>query len=145
MFQIDQTNIMQGSFAFLRISSLFSTLPIFSEKFVPVQVRILASLSLTFALIGLISNYWPVPATATNIEYAYIIVREILIGVSLGFIARLIFDAITMSAAIVGYQMGFGTANLIMPGSGEQSNAFTMLHRMIALMIFTSSIFTTFS
>ena len=41
-----------------------------------------------------------------------------------------------MAASFVGYQMGFGTANIMMPGSDTQMNAFTSFHRIFILLVF---------
>ena len=43
-----------------------------------------------------------------------------------------------MAASFVGYQMGFGTANIMMPGSDTQMNAFTSFHRIFILLVFLS-------
>ena len=40
-----------------------------------------------------------------------------------------------MVANLVGYQMGFGTANLLLPWD-LQINAFTALHRILVLVFF---------
>ena len=59
-------------------------------------------------------------------------------GLFVGFVGRLAFDGILMAASLVGYQMGFGTADLIFPGLNSQVSAFTAMHRGVMMLIFLS-------
>jgi flagellar biosynthetic protein FliR len=41
-----------------------------------------------------------------------------------------------MAASLVGFQMGFGMANLLVPDAGQQMTSFSALHRIIVISIF---------
>ena len=79
---------------------------------------------------------WAPRLSVDVISVAFYVVREILIGVVIGYIARAAFDGILMAANICAYQMGFGTATLLVPEMGGTIDAFTMFHRMVIFLIF---------
>ena len=138
MISIDHTEVIKGLFYFLRIGAILLVTPYFGEKVVPVQVRVLLTIALTLFVFPMVSGNTFVPHGKPLLEYVFMGLREVLIGVTVGFMAKLIFEGIIMAASLVGYQMGFGTANLLFPGSDDQMNAFTLFHRLIVLLIFLS-------
>jgi len=123
---------------FIRLTGLIFALPFFGETVVPVQVRVLTSLSLALGLYHVIPSDWGVMDSPGVFGMFFLVVRELLIGLLLGFFAKLFFEGLVMAANLVGYQMGFGTANLLLPGSDLQINAFTALHRILVLVFFLS-------
>ena len=52
----------------------------------------------------------------------FIVIREILAGVLLGFVAYLFFTVVQTAGAFIDLQMGFGMANVIDPMSGASSS-----------------------
>lgn len=79
---------------------------------------------------------WAPNLGADVISFSFYVIREMLIGVVIGYIARAAFDGILMAANICAYQMGFGTATLLAPEMGGSMDAFTMFHRMVVMLIF---------
>ena len=70
------------------------------------------------------------------IPFAMLVVKELLIGITLGYCAKMAFDGIVMAASFVGYQMGFGTASLMVPDAGAPLSSFAAFHRIVFLLIF---------
>lgn len=127
-----------GVLAFIRIGAILFTLPIFGDQPTPVQLRILMSIGLTVCLYPIIAKLWTAPIPGDVISWLIVICKELLVGVLIGFVAKLIFDGMVMAAGLVGYQMGFGMANMMIPDANEQMNAFTAFHRIIIMLIFLS-------
>jgi flagellar biosynthetic protein FliR len=75
-----------------------------------------------------------------EIDAAYIlmVLREVLIGVLLGFVAFMFFTVIQISGSFVDMQMGFGVANVIDPMTGMQSPLVGNFKYFLALLIFLS-------
>jgi len=65
-------------------------------------------------------------------------IGEVLIGVTIGFGARLVFAGIQMAGNIVGFQMGFAIVNIIDPMTSAQVSVIAELKYLIAMMIFLS-------
>ena len=131
-----ETEILYGVVAFLRIGGMLFALPIFGDTPTPVRTRILLAVGLTAATMPLVPEGWYQPFPDTIETSLLLVCKELFIGISIGFIARLSFDAIMLAASIVGYQMGFGTANLMLADQYQQVNSFEAFHKMITMLIF---------
>lgn len=118
-----------------RLSAFFVVSPIFSYRGVPAQFKIglvfMISL-ITFMSLGMED------AIEWDAEYVLSIIREILIGLLLGFTAYLFFTIVQVAGSFVDLQMGFGIANLIDPMTGAQSPVMGNLKFFIAVLLFLS-------
>ena len=130
------TDVIFGLLIVIRLSGIFFALPFFGESSVPVQVRILLSFALGVCLYPVLKVDAQEIVLSGMAPLLLLIFKELLIGVGLGLIARLMFDGLVMSASIVGYQMGFGTANILLPGADMQMNSFTAFHRLLVVLVF---------
>jgi flagellar biosynthesis protein FliR len=139
LFAFDTGDILTAAATFLRISCIVSLLPLFGESNVPVRVRILLSLALTAGIYPMLPRSYEAGVTLALQDVAslsLLMVREMLIGVLLGYVAKLAFDGLVMAASLIGIQMGFNTASIFMPDSAEQTNGFSALHRLLIILIF---------
>ncbi|WP_028550438.1 flagellar biosynthetic protein FliR [Paenibacillus sp. UNC451MF] len=120
---------------FCRIASFFVVVPIFSARNVPQHFKIgiafFVSL-MAFTLFGM-NN----PATFDSL-YLLSVIREILVGLMLGFIAYMFFQIVLIAGAFIDIQMGFGIANVIDPMTGAQSPIMGNLKYMISILLFLS-------
>lgn len=138
MFFFDHDFLMKSALIFVRITALLFALPFFGDHVVPVRVRILCSVALSIGIYPLIPVGWMTFTGFDILPLAWMILKEAFIGLVIGYLGKLIFEGLVMAANLVGYQMGFGTANLLLPGSDLQINAFTALHRILILVFFLS-------
>jgi flagellar biosynthetic protein FliR len=60
---------------------------------------------------------------------------EVVIGMALGFVGRLVFAALEIAAHFVGAQMGFSLAGTIDPSTQAQTAAFGIVAQMLGLMV----------
>lgn len=138
MHLLDEQILIKGSLIFVRIGSMLFTMPFFGDSNVPIPIKIIITLSITFGLFSIV----PEPVVGQNIrgvfDLFFVLLKEIILGISIGFLTSMIFDGIVMAASLVGYQMGFGTATLMMPGASSQMNSFTAFHRLLVLLLFLS-------
>lgn len=70
--------------------------------------------------------------------YFLSIIREILVGIFLGFIAYLFFTVVQIAGSFVDIQIGFGIANVFDPLTGASSPILGNLKYMIAMLLFLS-------
>ena len=138
LFQIPTEELIKGGLIFLRITGIFFFLPIFGDYPTPNRVRILLAAAMTVGFYGLVPLPDTVAVTTDVILTGWLIFKELLIGLTLGFIARMAFAGVLMAANLVGYQMGFGTASLMMPGADQQMDGFSAFHRVLVILIFLS-------
>lgn len=119
---------------FVRVLGFFLLVPGFSHKTVPTNVRVLICLSLSLAFYPLVKGFiGAFPETWGGIFI--LTLKETLIGLSMGFVCYLTYEAIHLAAQMVGYQMGFGTAGLIDPQNQSSESLLVPLHSWLALLI----------
>lgn len=121
---------------FVRASCILFAIPIFGEQGTPLRWRLLFAAVLGLAFSALISPITNVAAFKDVTTFGLAIANEVLLGAVFGFAGRLFFDAIVMAASIVGFQMGFGTADLFVGDSTTAMNSFTALHRTLVMLFF---------
>jgi flagellar biosynthetic protein FliR len=100
----------------LRIGGFVAAAPIASEKTIPNRVKIV----LTLALAVLVGPLAPVPSSLSIFSGAGVLtaVQEILIGVSIGMVMELAFEALTFAGQTISMTMGLGFATLVDPQRG---------------------------
>ncbi|MBP9707564.1 MAG: flagellar biosynthetic protein FliR [Oligoflexales bacterium] len=136
MLALDLNTLLSFALIFIRVGAIIFALPIFGDQPIPVQVRVMLAVALSFLIFGDARGLNVDVANLNTLSLALLVLKEIFIGIIFGFIARVIISGLTMAAELVGYQMGFGTANLLVPDADMQMNAFTALHRIIVILIF---------
>ncbi len=136
MFPIPVETILRGALIFIRVGGILFALPIFGDQPTPVRVRILLSVALSLALLPIIPPDWGSKLPHDVLAMAILVVKELVIGLLIGFVARAAFEGILMAASLVGYQMGFGTASLFMPDHSDSLSSFAAFHRIVVVMIF---------
>jgi flagellar biosynthetic protein FliR len=68
--------------------------------------------------------------------YLLSVMREVLVGLALGFTAYLFFTAVQVSGSFVDLQMGFGIANVVDPLTGAQSPIIGNFKFIVAILLF---------
>ena len=131
----DLTVLLGGALIFLRIGGILFALPIFGDQPTPVRARVFIALAMTLGLYATVPEAWFPNLDADPIIIASYIVRELSIGLVIGFVSRIAFDGLLMAASIVSYQMGFGTGQLFMPDFGGQMDSFTAFHRIFSYFV----------
>jgi flagellar biosynthetic protein FliR len=120
---------------FCRISSFFVIAPVFSSRNIPGTFKIGLAVFITFISFSALGGSGNVPFDSM---YLLSIIRELLIGILLGFIAFLFFMAVQIAGSLIDIQMGFGIANVIDPMTGISSPVLGNLKYMIAMLLFLS-------
>lgn len=122
-----------------RVSAFVSVLPIFGWELAPMVTRVGLAILLT-VFFGLILPMPQLPAVQWHWTYALVLVsQEILLGLALGMVARLLFTAVQQGIVIGTQQMGFADAGVIDPTTGEDSSeSIPMLYQMVFVVLFLS-------
>ena len=106
---------------FLRALALLSSLPVFSQRAVPMRVKI--GLALFIALAAQ-PSLPPMPAVALDSPAAFVLVaQQLLVGLTLGFAVRLVFAAVELGGELIGLQMGLNFAGFFDPATASQGTA----------------------
>lgn len=123
---------------FLRCLALFSGMPLFSQRNVPMQLRI--GLALFFALASQ-PSLPPMPVLPLDSPpmLAMLIGQQLLIGLTMGFSVRLVFAALEFAGELIGLQMGLNFAGFFDPVSGMQGTATARLFGTLTAFLFIAS------
>jgi len=102
---------------------------------IPQQAKVGAALFITLLLMPLINhNSIATPPDITHI--IFLISREVLVGLILGFLSSLLFIAVEIAGQLISMQMGFGIVNVYDPESNQQVPVVGQFYMLLALMIF---------
>lgn len=124
---------------FCRFGSALMVMPGFGEAYIPVRVRLLLALMISAVISPALQNIPPVPSTVFLL--VYVIVAEILIGLLIGGIARILITAIHLSGMIIAYQSGMASAlvpDLAQPTGGQGSVMGNLLAMTAIVLIFAT-------
>lgn len=119
---------------FLRTLSMLATVPVLSSRAVPVRVKI--GLAFFVALCAQASlPVMPVVALDSPAGLA-MVAQQVLVGVTLGFAARVVFTAVEFAGELIGLQMGLNFAGFFDPATGSQGTATSRFFGMIGSLLF---------
>lgn len=105
----------------LRVLALFGTMPLVAQRSVPMRLRVALAFLIALAAQAALPA---MPAVALDSAAgALVVVQQLVIGVALGFAARIVFAAVELAGEIVGLQMGLNFAGFFDPSSGAQGTA----------------------
>jgi len=105
---------------FGRMSAMMVTMPILGYSTVPVRVRVLIAFVFTLIVAPMLVDGFDKTYT-TFLPLAIDMGREILLGLMLGYGARMIFEAFAVAGSFIGYQMGMAIMNVFDPTTQEQT------------------------
>ncbi|WP_310461707.1 flagellar biosynthetic protein FliR [Sphaerotilus sp.] len=118
----------------LRVLGLFTAAPVLSMRSIPVRVRV--------GLAGLVAlcaqpSLPPMPMVALDSPAALAMVaQQVVIGLTIGFAARVVFTSIEFAGEIIGLQMGLNFASFFDATSGSQVTATARFFNTMAAWLF---------
>lgn len=119
---------------YLRIFGLLLVDPFFSSRVIPTRIRV--GLSILLALL-VAPNLHDLPAIPVfSAQGMLIAVKELLIGISMGFVARLIFTSMEMAGHLIGLQMGLGFASFYDPQHSTNVPIMAQVLSLFMLLVF---------
>ena len=106
-------------FAMTRIGAAMLAVPLFGSASVPMQLRVI----LAGAIAALVITWTPVAVPHALFSLAGLIacLREVLVGLALGFVLQLSFAAPVIAAEVIGGGIGMNLAASVDPGTGARS------------------------
>ncbi len=118
----------------VRILGVLMAAPVFGHRATPTRVKI--GLGVFIALV-LVPTLPPPPDIALGSwQGLLVLVRQLLIGIAIGFVIRIAFAAVDAAGEIIGLQMGLGFATFFDPQSAGQSLVLARFFNMLAVLLF---------
>ncbi|MDH5621683.1 MAG: flagellar biosynthetic protein FliR [Gammaproteobacteria bacterium] len=118
----------------VRIGAFLMVMPLVGGSFVPMRIRLLLTIVLTIA----IAPTLPVTVTPEVLSAAGLVtvIQEIGIGVAMGFLVQLVFDAIALGGQAIGMSMGLGFAVFLDRARGVSVPVLGQLFLLLGMLIF---------
>ncbi len=118
---------------------MFMLLPALGETAIPMRVRLVMALAVTFLIYTLVSASLPgIPGSPLML--GLLIVIEVFIGVMIGTAIRLLLSALHTAGTIIAMQTGLAMAMAFDPAQGAQSALMsTFLTLMAVVLIFITN------
>lgn len=119
---------------FMRISAMFMAIPVLGTKLVPVRVRIITAMAVTFLVLPLIPE---VPAVEPlSLSGLLISVQQVLIGVAMGFVLQLVMGALLIAGEAISMGMGLGFSTMIDPLNGVSVPVISQFFLIMGTLLF---------
>jgi flagellar biosynthetic protein FliR len=120
---------------FFRIAGVLMIAPVFGSRLVPLRVRLALAVGATFVLSPLLPVTQPFDLTFAA---GLIVLQEVLVGVAMGFVLQMIFDALIIAGQTIAMGMGLGLATMIDPQRGISVPVVSQFFLIMGLLIFLS-------
>jgi len=116
-----------------RVSGVLVTAPILASRNIPPKTKIGLAFFTSLILFPFISTP-EIPEQL--ISYALLIGKELLVGLTIGYIANLMFMGILVAAKVIDFQMGFAIANVVDPLTNIQVSVTGQFQYILAMLFF---------
>ncbi|MBK7413952.1 MAG: flagellar biosynthetic protein FliR [Dechloromonas sp.] len=128
--------IVAFAYPLVRILAFIAAAPLWSTAGIPRRTRVILGLCVTIALVPALPT---MPAVAPgSLTGLWILAQQMLIGIGMGFAARIVFSAVDMAGEFIGAQMGLGFATAYDPLSSSQTPVISEFLSLIGLLLFLS-------
>jgi len=120
-----------------RVATLIMVIPIFDNQRIIPAYKILISIAIAMIMFPIVeARGFILPETIGLIFW--IVLKEIFIGLIIGFTARLVFSGIELAAQFAGIQMGFGASNIVDPMTNQNMLVISIFKIWLATILFLS-------
>lgn len=119
---------------FMRISAMLMAIPVIGTRMVPVRVRIVLAMLISFLVLPLIPE---TPAVdPLSVAGLTVTVLQVLIGLAMGFILQLVLAALTIAGEGISMTMGLGFASMVDPANGVNVPVLSQFFLIMGTLMF---------
>ena len=138
MITIDPTMFTQWMtslmWPFVRIGAMFMVAPVIGSRSVPLRIRIAAAVAMALLVFPVVP---PMPdVDPFSLSGMGITISQVAIGVSMGFILQLVFNAAIISGQTIAMTMGLGFASIVDPENGTQVPVISQFLTIMTTLLF---------
>jgi flagellar biosynthetic protein FliR len=120
-----------------RMAGLFAAIPLFGSRTVPNRIKMALIMAMALVLFPVVRSHMPA-LPDDSISVAILVVRETLIGLTLGVISQAIFAAVELCGQVVGMQMGISIAALFDPNTQSNVPTMALFQGVLAMLLFVT-------
>ena len=135
LYNFSETEMLAFALVLFRILAFMVAMPVFGTQSVPVQVKVLFSLTMAFILFPVI-GYQNLNVNLTEIGAAQLAIREIFLGLVFGYLVRIFFMSLSMAGQIISVSLGVASAQLFNPAFGDSGSSFDQFFMILGTLFF---------
>lgn len=125
---------------FSRLGSAVMLMPGFAESYVSPRIRLMLALALTVVVTPVVSVHLP-PMPQSLLAAALLIGGEIVIGLFMGGLIRLLVSALHVAGVIIGFQTSLSNATFFDPSNSQQGALIAAFFNIVGVfLIFVSDL-----
>jgi len=121
---------------FIRISSMFISIPVFSVQVITPKVKVLASFLITLVIVPIVPDTSHIAIFSP--QGFMVAIQQLAIGLTTGFILQMVFSVILVSGQSIAFSMGLGFSSMVDPATGIQVPVIGQLFVISSSLIFLS-------
>jgi flagellar biosynthetic protein FliR len=118
---------------FVRIGACVMVAPVFGTSFVPARSRLILAAAITLLVAPLLPTTSVAPLSAAGFG---IVAQQMLIGVAMGFVVQIVFDALAMAGQLLANSMGLSFAFNVDPLRGASTPVLGQFYSIIVTLTF---------
>jgi len=118
----------------IRLAALVMFVPIFGDRSIPSRLRVGFGFAVSFIVYSAIRSELP-PIPNGIFSLVTLLMREFLIGSTLGLMMRVLMSAIHTAGTVIAFQSGLAAAQAFDPAQGQQSAAVAAFMNLIAITL----------
>lgn len=135
LYALSEAQILVFALILLRMTGFVMSAAIFSLPAVNMPVRILFSLILAMVVFPVV-KVQPEVLKGLSSDIVLLAMREVVLGLILGFLTKLFFFSVSMTGDLVSVSLGLGQAQLFNPAMGVSGSPVEQLHVMLGSLFF---------
>jgi flagellar biosynthesis protein FliR len=120
---------------FVRLTCFFLSAPLWMDKQIPAPFKWGFAFFTSFLVVGILDGQH---GLELNSDYILLILKEVIVGLSLGLFAGFLFYAVELAGSFVDLQSGFAMATMFNPQSGVQEPITGRLYYILSIVFFLS-------
>lgn len=125
---------------FVRTGAIVMLMPGIGETYVTTRVRLFFGLALTLVIAPVVENLLPAEPPSAG-ALLLLIISELVIGLYLGLIARILLLTLDTAGRIISFSIGLASAQVFNPSSASQATLPGLILTMLGiLMIFVTNL-----
>jgi flagellar biosynthetic protein FliR len=131
-------NVVLFILVIARVSGMIVAAPLFGMSGVPNSIRVGFAVTLAFLMLPGLGQTAGLAIPKDLPSLAFVMGQEILVGVLLGFVANLLFQAVRVAGDLISMQTGLSMANMLDPVSHQQTPVLAQVYFYLAMLLFLS-------
>ncbi len=119
-----------------RVASMLMVFPLFGYASFPTLARLVVAFFIASLLLPIYGPTTAITAGMGVLSFFSIVLREVLVGLAIGFSAQFLFIGVQFAGHVIGRTMGFALMNVIDPQSQTSVPLIGQLMQLFVLLLF---------